>query len=328
MYIVAAITCTMMTMKPAFVIVSFICASMNSIRLNGWKKYFAGLRLLSVLFIVIVVFNPLTNHRGATTMFRLLGDPVTLEATVFGLCAGGMLVSAFIWFQCYQKLITHDKFLFLFARIAPVSAMVVSMVLRFIPVTGRHYREITEARSGLLDEGGTNSGNRSDASRRAKSRFGFRPATPEFAGRQTNLRSDASKRAKSRSGSIRNLVRTFGVLMSLSMEGSIETAASMRARGYGAGKRTFFSAWHLRIKDFLVMCCIAALFGLSITGMTFVSQDATFFPQLVQPRLTGYFCVTLTGYAAMLLLPLILEVCARVWLKTAYRPLRKHDGDH
>jgi energy-coupling factor transport system permease protein len=292
----------------------------NSVRLNGWKKYLAGLRLLSILFLVVVIFNPLTNHRGATPLFRLWGDPITLEATVFGLCAGGMLVSAFVWFQCYQKLITNDKFLFLFARIAPVSAMVVSMILKFIPVTGLRYREITEAQKGLLDEG-LAGGTGPAALKRTKKHH--RPAALKWL--KSRGRSISLRHPKNRVDSIRRVIRIFGVLMSLSMEGSIETASSMCARGYGVGKRTFFSAWRLRMKDFGTMLCIGILFVLTIIGMTFLSQEAAFFPQLAQPALAGSFCVALAGYAAMLLLPLILEGCVWFW---GNRQLRKQDGDH
>ncbi|MDR0817803.1 MAG: energy-coupling factor transporter transmembrane protein EcfT, partial [Clostridiales Family XIII bacterium] len=157
LYICCAIISAMITLLPVYVAVSAAIGSAYAVYLSGARKYLSGLRLLAIFFFIIVIVTPLTNHRGATALFDLpfgLG-PVTLEAVIYGVCTGGMLVSVFIWFQCYQRLITNDKFMFLFGRIAPTSAMIISMIIKFIPVTGQKLRSITEARKALGTGKGT-----------------------------------------------------------------------------------------------------------------------------------------------------------------------------
>ena len=39
---------------------------------------------LLLLFIIMAVINPLVNHNGATVMFVMNDNPVTLEALIYG----------------------------------------------------------------------------------------------------------------------------------------------------------------------------------------------------------------------------------------------------
>ncbi len=82
---------------------------------------------------MIAIANPLFNHRGSTALFYIGLNPVTLEALLYGVCSAGMLISVFIWFRCYLSLMTNDKFLYLFGRIAPATALIVSMYTKVDP---------------------------------------------------------------------------------------------------------------------------------------------------------------------------------------------------
>jgi energy-coupling factor transport system permease protein len=263
LYMMAAILCAMLTLHPGWVLISFITGSCYAIFLGGLKRWLLGLRLLAVLFFVVAIGNPLFNHRGATPLFLLWGAPVTLESVFYGLCMGGMLVSVFVWFQCYQVLMTNDRFLFLFGRIAPASALVLSMILKFIPVTARKYHSIQNARTGL--------------------------GSGQVGGRRERIRAS---------------VRTTGILMSWSMETAIDTADSMKARGYGATRRSHFSRYVLTPRDLFSLCYIGGLFLGNLTLILLVANRFRFFPFLTGDREHLFFFGI---YGLMLLYPLLLE---------------------
>lgn len=61
--------------------------------------------------------------------------------------------------------------------------------------------------------------------------------------------------------------KSLSILVTWALENSIETAASMKSRGYGLGNRTFFSIYTFKAKDsylliFICICVVAILFGL------------------------------------------------------------------
>ena len=95
----------MLSMQPVYLLISFAAGSIYAVYLNGARKYFSSLKFALVMFAVIAVLNPLFNHRGLTVLFYLAGEPVTLEAFAYGLCAGLMLLNVFIWFSCYACLL-------------------------------------------------------------------------------------------------------------------------------------------------------------------------------------------------------------------------------
>ncbi|MDR1069037.1 MAG: energy-coupling factor transporter transmembrane protein EcfT [Clostridiales Family XIII bacterium] len=272
LYIAAAVFCAMFTLMPACVVLSFVCSSAYSIFLNGVRAYAKALRPLLIIFVIIVLVNPVTNHRGMTVLFHLFGNPgmpVTWEATLRGLCSGGMLMSIFVWFQCYQALITNDKFMYLFGRIAPTSAMVVSMVLKLVPVTIRKYHEIDESQSAL--------------------RMSSNPVD-------------------GRKGRIRAAVKVSGVLLSRTMEDSIETADSMRARGYGSGHRTRFSNYRLTAADIICIVILAALLVTVVSLIVIANRSVNFFPVIRIPDNRVMNGTLLAAYALMLLAPLFIEM--------------------
>jgi len=314
LYIAAAIVCAMFTMQPVYVVISFAAGTAYAIYLGGARKYLLGLRPLAIMFALIAVINPLTNHRGATVLFMIGDSPITLQALLYGLCAGGMLICVFVWFMCYQRLITNDKFMYLFGRAAPTSAMVISMILKFVPIMTVRMREISNAQaalgvrgSGGRDNSGRNCGesdsNGCDGG--AQSSGGQDSGGRSGGGRDNNGQGSGGKRSK-----IRNGVRVSGILISRSMEDSIETADSMRARGYGSGPRTSFARYRIRGRDIALLILITALFAANIWCIFFYgemihSQSFRFFPFVYGISADP---LPYALYAVLLLWPLIDEV--------------------
>lgn len=84
--------------------------------------------------LLTAILNPIFNHKGLTVLFYLKRNPVTLESVAYGAASGVMLGSVLLIFSCFNRIITDDKILYLFGRIIPSLAVVLSMALRFVPL--------------------------------------------------------------------------------------------------------------------------------------------------------------------------------------------------
>ena len=106
-------------------------------------------------------------------------------------------------------------------------------------------------------------------------------------------------------------IRIFSVMVTWSLENGIVTADSMTARGYGEGKRTFFSIFRFRLSDGVFLGVTAFFTALVIFGMAMGAADITFYPAIVME--TGGFFTYLTygSYAALSLMPTVLELGVR-----------------
>lgn len=118
-----------------------------------FRKEEAGIwnwmKLLFPMFLFITLSNPLLNHRGVTRLFLILGQWVTLEAVCYGITSGLSLAALILWFACYQKVMTTDKFLYLFGKAAPATALLISMALNLVPKLQGQLHQIEEAQNML-----------------------------------------------------------------------------------------------------------------------------------------------------------------------------------
>ncbi|MEA5004411.1 MAG: energy-coupling factor transporter transmembrane component T [Christensenella sp.] len=262
LYLAAALVCTMLSMQPVYLLISFAAGSIYAVYLRGARKYFSSLKFLLIMFAIVAIVNPLFNHRGLTVLFYLFDEPVTLEAFVYGLCAGLMLLNVFVWFSCYAVLMTNDKFLYLFGKALPTTALMVSMTLKLIPQTTYKARCVMDAQEGM------------------------------------NMRQDKKGQR------FKNGVRTATVLMGWSMEDSIETADSMRARGYGAKNRTTFSVFRMGRHDVVSLTVLVILAALSICLIVAFGGAFVYYPYLkgLEANIWVYI-----PYGILLFYPLILE---------------------
>lgn len=268
LYFLAAIVCAMLTRHPVYIGISFAAASAYCVYLRGIGRYWRTLLMLLPMILVIASANALFSGMGVTLLFYAGGRPVTLEAFAYGVSSGFMLGAVLLWFQCYEEVMTNEKFLWLFGKTAPVSAMLISMIFKFIPETLKKAGQINSSQRALLGHSGEG-GKRQD-----------------------------------KKGQLAHGVRVASILMSWSMEGSIETADSMRARGYGLRKRTSFERYAFERHDRLSMAVLLALAAVSVRQIVGADGAFAFYPVIspVDVRIPGILC-----YATMLLYPLILE---------------------
>lgn len=272
-YFLGVLVFTMCTMHPIYIGLSFCAAAFYFVFLKGIYAFMKSIRNYLLIFIVVAVVNPLVNHMGLTVLFYLWDNPITLEALYYGMCSGGMLVCIMLWFSCYSEVMTSDKFIALFGRAIPTTAMTLSMILRYIPETIKKSKEIRVAQQALT---------------------GGEPI---------------SKKEKVAQG-----INMTSILMSWSMEESIETADSMKSRGYGIKhKRSHAVRQRGNRFDYLLLTVILLL--LLLQGFSLVTgvNTITFYPFLS----FKYTSVLFYGfYSLFLFIPLILEGKERLsWLR-------------
>ena len=154
LYLVAAAALSMVSMHPVFLGISLICGCAYAAVLKGARKFLRASWFFALFALAVALCNPLFGGSGATLLFYIGSRPVTVEALWYGGCAGMMLLSVLVWFQCWQELMTSDRFYCLFGRILPIAAMTVSMTLRFIPLVARRGAEISFAQKALVGQRG------------------------------------------------------------------------------------------------------------------------------------------------------------------------------
>lgn len=75
----------------------------------------------------------------------------------------------------------------------------------------------------------------------------------------------------------------FSATVTWALENAIETADSMRSRGYGLPGSTTFSVYRLTVRDIAVLCSLLALGGLVITGSFLGGTQFQFYPTMWGP---------------------------------------------
>jgi energy-coupling factor transport system permease protein len=106
---------------------------------------------------------------------------------------------------------------------------------------------------------------------------------------------------------MRGGVRIFSVLVTWALENGIITADSMDARGYGTGRRTFYSLYRFRRCDAVLLAAVLALFSVSAAGVFSGALSFAFYPEISAAGLSPLACAACAAYGLLAFLPVILE---------------------
>ena len=225
------------------------------------------------LFLLVAITNPLFSHNGVTPLFFLNGNPGTMEAFVYGAAIAVTVIGVMLWCKGYSRVMTSDKFLYLFGRVIPKLALVLSMALRFLPMFLRQMKKV----------------------RVAQKTMGL------YAGRGFVDR-------------IRSTGRVFLAMISWSLENAMETAASMKARGYGTHRRTNFSLFRFTPRDGMLLTVSVLLMGVTVVGMASGAVAFDFYPRISAVNLSPLSVTVYLAFGALSFLPFVMEVReAVVW---------------
>ena len=149
LFFTAAVTFSMFVMQPVCLGLSLVCASAYAVYLNG-SAVRRTLRWLIPTSVLITLVNPLFNHRGETILtYFPWGNPLTLESMLYGFASALLICAVALWFSCVNRVMTSDKLVFLFGRVAPSLSLVLSMAMRFLPRFTARFKQVRQAQACL-----------------------------------------------------------------------------------------------------------------------------------------------------------------------------------
>lgn len=259
---------SMVFMHPICLGISLICAFIYSISLRGKRAVKFNFVFLLPMMLVTAIINPAFNHEGATILTYLhTGNPLTLESITYGIAASTMLAAMVCWFSCYNEIMTSDKFVYLFGRIIPSLSLILSMALRFIPRFKTRIKEVSEAQRCI----GRNVSNGSIIERASHG------------------------------------IRILSIMVTWSLENAIETADSMKSRGYGLQGRTAFSIYKFDRRDKKALISIFILGVFVLIGGILGGLKWRYFPTMKGSPL-GIMNISLwLAYMGLCLVPVIVD---------------------
>ena len=273
-YFLFVIGFSMFFMHPLCLLISTASAFFYYTILKG-REVIKKIPYMLFILVFMALINPLFNHEGVTVLaYFPSGNPLTLESVLYGIAAATMIVSVIIWFSCYNEVMTSDKFIYLFGKILPSLSLILSMALRFVPKFSEQLKVVTNAQKCL--------------GRDAKG-TGF-------------IRQIKSK------------VTILGIMITWALENAIETADSMKARGYGLSGRSAFSIFTFDKRDFkallyILICGIYVLIGKFSGNIGFL-----YFPSLSDVSLNLQTVSFFIAYILICICPVIIEIReARRW---------------
>lgn len=204
--------------------------------------YEKGVNLLkiltkSIIFALIVsLVNVMFNHQGATIIWYFKsGNPLTLESVLYGVYSGLMFINIINLSKFSNILLTTDKIIYLFGKISPSFALLISMCMKYFESFKRQFIEIYHSR----------------------------------------------KINEPKNGAIQNFksaLNAVSIMITYSLESSINTANSMKNRGFSTGKRTNYNNFCFNKYDFNLLLIIVLNFSFFIIIYLFCEVENQFFP--------------------------------------------------
>ncbi len=266
-YFIFVIGFSCVFMHPVSLCISLFSGVIYLISLKGRRGVKNFAYMLPVMLMMTFI-NPLVNHNGATILGYLpSGNPLTLEAVIYGIAASMMIISVICWFSCCTEIMTSDKTLWLFGRIIPSLSLVISMTLRFVPQFSVQLKEVINAQQGIGR--GIASGNIIQ---------------------------------KAKGG-----LRVLSIMITRTLENSIETADSMKSRGYGQHRRTAFSIFVFDRRDVKALVCIVILGIYTLVCGIMGGMYFSYFPSMTAVEPSFFTLSTFTAYFVLCIIPIIID---------------------
>lgn len=267
-YFTSVILFSMFFMHPIFQGIALVSAFIYSISIKGKKGLKFNIIYLLPMMFFMAILNPAFNHAGVTILFYLKsGNPITLESILYGLAAACMFITTILWFSCYNAVMTSDKFIYLFGRVIPALSLIFSMVLRFVPRYINQIKVISNAQKCI--------------------------------GRDVS-QGNILRRA-------RNGIKILSIMTTWALENAIETADSMKSRGYGLPGRTSFSIFRFDSRDKVMFSIIIGLLSIILMGAALGQNTIRFFPSIAFTEITIFSILVYLSYFILCMIPIIVN---------------------
>lgn len=268
-FIACAVSAVLIINDPVLLVIS-LAGALSFIAVCGGRAMLGKYLLMTLcVSIGVTVINPLVSHRGITILLYLPdGNPMTLESVIYGISAAVLISSTICWFFLVSRTLSSDRIIYLFGRISPKLAMLLSMTLGF---AGKLKYRVQEVR----------------ASRRAASQDITDGALPQR---------------------LKNAGEIFGCVTGWALENSVDTADSMNSRGYGRRRRTVYSPFIIRMSDIVMILIILLCFAFVIYGYFSGRLGFSYYPTFAFSGFDLWGIAVYSSYGIMCYVPLIFVI--------------------
>lgn len=267
-FYVAVIAFTMFLMNPVCLGISLCCALANAIYLNGAKTLRFGIRIVLPTVILVSVINPIVNHQGVTILEYLPWNNPLTLESILYGFASSVMVSAVVFW------------------FSSVNTVMTSD--KFIYLFGRIIPSLSLVLSMAM-------------------RF-----VPRFLTEFRLIRAAQKQLSIQEQGgffsSLRQAARELSTMLSYALENSIETADSMKARGYGLKGRTSYAKYRFYKQDVVFFSCLLLLLVLLLILSLSGAVRFRYFPSLKGELFTVNAVLFYVLYSLLMLTPLVLNI--------------------
>lgn len=281
LYFATVITGMLVFQHPIFLLISFGCAFLYSVKRNGRKALIFNLTLLPLVAVFAFYYSSYT-HFGVTILDKnMIGNNITLESLVYGFVLALSVAGTCIWFSCVYSVFSTDKVVYLFGKVSPRLSLFLAILLRLVPRIKKEAKRINTAQHGI----GRGAG-------------------------QGNLFQR-----------LLNCVRIFSMLITWTIESLTTASESMRSRGSSLRGRKAFSIYRFDNRDRAYVVTVFACLTVTVMGVMLKQMDMQYDPRIVFPAITPMSYLFFAGYAVLCLMPVALELWTEYRFRKARKVL-------
>ena len=267
-YFSAVIAGTILFNHPIFLLISFVCGFLYSIKRNGWKAFVFNAILIPLIAAFALYYSNF-NHFGVTVLRQnMIGNNMTVESLVYGFALGVTAAGVLMWFSCIYSVFTTDKVVYLFGKVSPRLSLFLAILLRMVPRIKREAKKINTAQRGIGR--GANQGN-------------------------------VFQR-------LRNSIRILSILITWTIDSLTLASESMRSRGSSLRGRKAFSIYRFDNRDRAYVVVLFVCLTMTMMAVILKQTDILYDPRIVMTPITALSCLFYAGYGVFCLMPLGLEL--------------------
>ena len=107
---------------------------------------------------------------------------------------------------------------------------------------------------------------------------------------------------------LRGVLLAFSATVTWALENAMETADSMKGRGYGLPGRTAFSVYRFTRRDGAALACLLAAGAMVIAGSLLGGTQFQFYPTLSGPLTAPFSLGVFAAFSLLCLFPLLTDL--------------------
>ena len=183
----------------------------------------------------MLILNPIFYHGGETVLFSFWGINYTLEAIENGIYSALLILCTMLLFSVLGSTLGEEKFLYVFGRFFPKLALMISMIFKHFDLLSDAYKK-----------------------------------TKNMAKMNGCYQNDTKLLEKIKTAAV-----IFEAFTGAALEGSIDTALSLSAKGYYSKHKTHIKSYRFAARDFLFIALCSAVFVFVFFRQPWVFLPAT-----------------------------------------------------